>query len=264
MWFLRLKNPSHDDKARFDLAKQQEAARMSQIEEQRLLDEDLQFEKEMKELDHLLDIDSEMEFQEVPTDDEHQERAPKKPSSKPKPKQATKAQISKKELNRASDIGLRHLLAKHEEQQSQNSSDKKGIKSILQRTTKKSPKKTTRVSNDDIEGLFYHDIVASANANASMAELPGSDKKDKSKALAEIIASLPVSDREEAKSDKKQCIEASRRFKPAAKLVGKAWKIKGLETHLYHYQVSNRQPLTIPEFGHMTDKWSSSLLLLGW
>jgi hypothetical protein len=264
MWFLRLKNPSHDDKARFDLAKLQEAARMSQIEEQRLLDEDLQFEKEMKELDHLLAIESEMEFQEVSTDDEPQERAPKKPSSKPKPKQATKAQISKKELNRASDIGLRHLLAKHEEQQSQNSSDKKGIKSILQRTTKKSPKKTTRVSNDDIEGLFYHDIVASANANASMAELPGSDKKDKSKALAEIIASLPVSDREEAKSDKKQCIEASRRFKPAAKLVGKAWKIKGLETHLYHYQVSNHQPLTIPEFGHMTNKWSSSLLLLGW
>jgi hypothetical protein len=120
--------------------------------------------------------------------------------------------------------------------------------------TKRSPKKTTRVSNNDIEGLFYHDIVASANANASMEELPGSDKKDKGKALAEIIASLPIDDREEAQSDKKKCIEASKRFNPSAKLVGKAWKIKGLETHLYHYQVSNHQPLTIPVFEHMTNK----------
>jgi hypothetical protein len=256
MWFLSLKNPSHDNKARFDLAKQQEAARMSQIEEQRLFDEDIQLENEMKKLDHLLEIDSELELQEVSTDEEVQERVPKRPSSKPKPKpkQATKAQMSKKELNRASDIGLRHLLDTLEEQQSKNSSAKKGIKSLLQHTTKRSPKKTTRVSNNDIEGLFYHDIVASANANASMKELPGSDKKDKEKALAEIIASLPVSDREEAKSDKKQCIEASKRFKPAAKLVGKAWKIKGLETHLFHYQVSNYQPLTIPEFEHITNK----------
>lgn len=264
MWFLGLKNPSHDDKARFDLAKQQEAARMSQIEEQMLLDEDHQHENEMKEFDYLLEIDSEMELQEVSTDDESQEGVPKKPNSKPKPKQATKAQISKEERNRASNIGLRHLLEKHEEQQSQKSSAKKGSKSILQHTTKKSPKKKTRVSNDDIEGLFYHDIVASANVNASMAELPGSDKKDKTKALEEIIASLPVSNRQEANSDKKKCIEASKRFKPAAKLVGKAWKIKGLDTHLYHYQVSNHQPLTIPEFEHMTNKWSSSLLLLGW
>jgi hypothetical protein len=256
MWFLGLKNPSHDDKARFDLAKQQEAARMSQVEEQRLLDEDHQHENDMKEFDYLLEIDSEMELQEVSTDDESQERAPKKPNSKPK--QATKAQISKEERDRASDIGLRHLLEKHEEQQSQKSSAKQGSKSILQHTTKRSPRKTTRVSNSDIEGLFYHDIVASANANASMAELPGSDKKDKTKALEEIIASLPVSDRKEANSDKKKCLDASKSFKPAAKLVGKAWKIKGLDTHLYHYQVSNHQPLTIPEFGHMTNKWSSS------
>ncbi|KAJ6019665.1 hypothetical protein N7522_001732 [Penicillium canescens] len=214
--------PSHDDRARFDLAKQQEAARISQIEEQRLLDEDLQLEKELKELDHLLEIDSEMELQEVSTDDEPQERAPKKPSSKPKPKpkQATKAQISKEELTRASDIGLRHLLDTREEQQSKNSSAKKGIKRLLQHATKRSTKRRQ-----------------GANVNASMAELPGSDKKDKSKALAEIIASLPVSDQEKAKSDMKQCIEASKRFKPAAKLVGKAWKIKGLETHLYHYQL---------------------------
>ena len=259
MWFLSLKNPSQDDKARFDLAKQQEAARMSQIEEQRLFDEDLQHEKEMKELDHLLEIDSEWELQEVSTDDESQGRAPKRPSSKPKPKpkpkpkQATKAQMSKKELNRASDIGLRHLLDTLEEQQSKNSSAKKGIKTLLH-TTKRSPKKTTRVSNNDIEGLFYHDIVASANANASMEELPGSDKKDKGKALAEIIASLPIDDREEAKSDKKKCIEASKRFNPSAKLVGNAWKIKGLETHLYHYQVSNHQSLTIPETEHVSNK----------
>jgi hypothetical protein len=249
MWFDGLMNPSQDDNARFDRAKQQEAIRMSEIEGRRLFEEDVQLEMGMKEIDHLLGLDSEMETQEVPTDDEPQQRAPKKPNSKPKPKQAEKAekaQMSKKEINRASDIGLRHLLDKHAEQQSQNSNAKKGLKGILQHTTekapKKTPKKTTRLSNFDIEGLFHHDIVASANVNASMAELPGSDKKDKSKALAEIIASLPISDQGEAKSDKKRCIEASKAFKPPAKLVEKAWKIKGLETHLYHYQVSNHQP----------------------
>ena len=135
---------------------------------------------------------------------------------------------------------------------------KKGSRASLQHTTekapKKTPKKTTRLSNFDIEGLFHHDIVASANANATMEELPGSDKKDKGKALAEIIASLPIADQEEAKSDKKRCIEASKSVQPSAKLVENAWKIKGLETHLYHYQVSNHQPLASPETEHVANK----------
>ena len=55
-------NPSQDDNARFDLAKQQEAIRMSEIEGQRLLEEDIQLEMGMKEMDHLLGLDSEMEI----------------------------------------------------------------------------------------------------------------------------------------------------------------------------------------------------------
>ncbi|OQD86592.1 hypothetical protein PENANT_c007G01402 [Penicillium antarcticum] len=229
IWYSSLKIPSLEAAIRFEKARQQDRMRTTKIERKKRFAEEVLYEKEMQNLDRLLET-SESDAQEVLYDDQSPEKVPESQSPKPNPvpmptpKQAKKAQISKKEINRASKIGFQHL----REKQAEKWSTKK---------SKKTQQKTTRLSNADIDNLFYHDLVASAKANASMSELPKSENKDKSKALAEIIAALPIDDQREAKSDRAKCIEASKKFTPSAKFIDQAWKIKGLATGLYHYQL---------------------------
>jgi hypothetical protein len=115
------------------------------------------------------------------------------------------------------------------------------MQALQKKAARKSAKKSRKISNHDIESLLYHDFVASANANKDMPDLHVSNNKDKEKSLREIITKLRGSDQAEAKADKTRCIVASRKFKSSAKLLGNGWKINGLKTPLYHYQVSDFQ-----------------------
>ena len=92
----------------------------------------------------------------------------------------------------------------------------------------------------DFDDLMSGDVVASAHASAMEPEGPRMTGKNKQKALAQLVASLPASDQAAAKSDRKLIEDASRQFTSSAKsddLGG--WKIKGLKTSLLHYQVGS-------------------------
>lgn len=90
----------------------------------------------------------------------------------------------------------------------------------------------------DFDGLFSADVVANAHANATLPDVPTMTGKDKEKALTQLVASIPSSDRAEAKSDKRLVLESSKKFNAKARSDGKGgWKIKGLLSSLFHYQV---------------------------
>ncbi|KAI2902263.1 hypothetical protein CBS11852_2213 [Aspergillus niger] len=68
--------------------------------------------------------------------------------------------------------------------------------------------------------------------------IPELKNKDKMKALTHLVASLPSADQQEAKSDKRSIIAATRNFTNVPRSDGKSgWRLKGLNTSLYHYQV---------------------------
>ncbi|KAJ5091919.1 hypothetical protein NUU61_006789 [Penicillium alfredii] len=103
---------------------------------------------------------------------------------------------------------------------------------------RKSRKKTARMTDADIDSIFYRDIIASVQKNSSMGPLHVSSLKDKQKALSEVVANVPIKDQAAAISDKHLLIEATKKFFWKAKTDGKGgWTIKGLKSGLYHHQL---------------------------
>jgi hypothetical protein len=91
---------------------------------------------------------------------------------------------------------------------------------------------------DNLDDLFSANVVANANANSSQSEIPAMVGKDKGKALTRLVAGIPSANQSEAKSDKQKVLHSSKQFTNPARSDGQGgWKIKGLQTSLFHYQV---------------------------
>ena len=108
----------------------------------------------------------------------------------------------------------------------------------------RAPRTSDDDSGDNVDGsdlldsLLHTDVVAEAHTSAALPEIPGFSERDKGKALAQLLASIPAADQQEAKSDRNKVLQATRKITTKAKSDGKGgWKIKGLNTSLYHYQV---------------------------
>ncbi|KAJ5757767.1 uncharacterized protein N7511_006461 [Penicillium nucicola] len=237
LWYSHLVSPSSGDRLRFEYFRKKEVARRTQVETQRLFDEELQHDKELRDFDQLLGL-SDSDFQNASNDDDCQEEEPPNlnlhlnPESQPKRTKSSGVSIN--EINTAAALGLRYMLEHCEDRQQDNDYfDASDVGTSKRRT----PKTTTRIPNEDLDNLFYHDIIADANASSKLPTLPGSENKDKNKALNDIIAMLPIDDQAEARLDKRNCIKASKKFHPSARYVDQAWKINGLKTHLYSYQL---------------------------
>ncbi|PLB49011.1 hypothetical protein P170DRAFT_407934 [Aspergillus steynii IBT 23096] len=94
--------------------------------------------------------------------------------------------------------------------------------------------------NETLESLLSTNFVDDANTSAALGAIPSlpTNTGDKDKALAELVGALPHAEQRKARSDKRQCVLASRKFSPSAKVHGKnGWKVQGMKTTLYHYQL---------------------------
>lgn len=98
-------------------------------------------------------------------------------------------------------------------------------------------KRRSKANDVDFGSLFQTDIIADAH-ESSTKPVHTFTKKNKDSALAELIASIPTADRKDAVPDKRLILEATRKFTRPAKSDGNGgWRIKGMETSLYNYQV---------------------------
>jgi SNF2-related domain len=165
--------------------------------------------------------------------------------------------ISESALHDATQIGFDAL----EAERRRTASRKRQRKGAVQKKTPKESKTRVSRSKDkkvdmvpqpkrgkgrkgpemtNLQTLLNNDIVSAAQANAGKAAQPGFTSKNKREALAELIASIPESERTTHNADKNALDKATTSFtgRAAMKADGNnGWRLRGMKTSLYHYQL---------------------------
>ncbi|PLN85974.1 P-loop containing nucleoside triphosphate hydrolase protein [Aspergillus taichungensis] len=140
--------------------------------------------------------------------------------------------ISESEKGRSMQIGLEVILGPL-------LNKKKPPKRRNDGSTQLGPSKRSREKKGiTLRSFLAPDLFEDARANSLLPGIPACSSKDKAKALLELIANVPTKNQKEAVSDKRKVLEATRKFTKSAQSDGKGgWKIKGLDTSLYHHQL---------------------------
>lgn len=96
-------------------------------------------------------------------------------------------------------------------------------------------------TEDELKTLLGpEDIIAAAQSSASMPAMHVSKEKRKTRALTEMVASIPAENKKDATNDRKTVENAMKAFfrKPRLGDDGR-WKVLGLKTTLMYHQVSS-------------------------
>ena len=109
-------------------------------------------------------------------------------------------------------------------------------------TTKKirPSKKRKGPEMTNLTTLVGGNVIAEAQANANLGDQGTSKAKNKEVALAELIASTPEGSRKTASVDRRALLRATRSFAGRGNMKAdqdKGWKLKGMTSSLYHYQL---------------------------
>ncbi|EXJ91918.1 hypothetical protein A1O3_00468 [Capronia epimyces CBS 606.96] len=105
---------------------------------------------------------------------------------------------------------------------------------------RRQPRKRKAPMLSNVSSLGRTNIVQAAQANALRPDMPTFTARDKSKALRELIASIPLADGGSHNSDKKAILDATKKFrgKGAIRSDGQgAWRHKDMESSLYNHQL---------------------------
>ena len=105
---------------------------------------------------------------------------------------------------------------------------------------KKSSKKTKGPEMTNLSSLFGRNVIADAQRNAHLGEQETSNATDKNQALKDLIASIPSESRRMASVDHNALLKASKCFAGHGSMKAdgdKGWKLKGMRSSLYHYQL---------------------------
>lgn len=235
--FKLLENPSAEDKILFTKAQREEALR------QQVLQSRLGNRKDLPEEDDGALSVEETDSPEAsssshrPLVDARSRSMPKKATSK-----AKTPKISQRDKTKSMELGLRRLVGTNDYTTRLYNIKPTADQEKGKGNQRRSRKKTTRLTEKELESIFNPgDVIASAKTNAALPEIPTFTNADKSKALTELIASIPAlspEDQAAAKSDRLRILEATRKFDHKPSSDGKGlWKVKGLKTSLLHHQV---------------------------
>ncbi|KAL9127399.1 MAG: hypothetical protein Q9217_003717 [Psora testacea] len=109
--------------------------------------------------------------------------------------------------------------------------------------------KTGRVSN--VGSLMTSDVYADSNANVGKSPLPVITEKKKKEFLSSLIASVPLEDQKQARSDKCDILRATRILGSHKVLPDGqgSWSFKGMRSSLYHHQVQGAACMKNRELG---------------
>ena len=108
----------------------------------------------------------------------------------------------------------------------------------IKKTRKSKEHKGPSMTN--FASLVGRDVIADAQANADKGDQPTFTDHRKDQALKELIASLPEETRKTHRTDTTALLKATKSFNGhgAMKSDGNGgWKLKGMKTSLYHYQL---------------------------
>ncbi|EXJ93368.1 hypothetical protein A1O1_01760 [Capronia coronata CBS 617.96] len=162
----------------------------------------------------------------------------------PKPRNG----ISKQEMMQAMSGGIDTACTSSGKPKRKNSSTtdngppKKGPRAAGGAKPAKRPprKRAIKTSMTNLPSLGKSNIIRDAQANASRPDMPTFTARDKSKALRELIASIPSAERGQHNSDKKAILDATKKFrgKGAVRSDGQGgWRHRDMESSLYNHQL---------------------------
>lgn len=104
--------------------------------------------------------------------------------------------------------------------------------------SKPKPPKYAGPSNADVGSLLTGDLIQDAQANRGLPSLPTMTSTRRGKALAQLIASLPLEVQDIAKVDRRAFISASKDFRNGTiKIAEEGSRINGLHCTLRPHQV---------------------------
>ena len=108
------------------------------------------------------------------------------------------------------------------------------------KVTKKRGRRRKGPIFSNIASLTNSNIIKDAQANAAKRDMPTFSAKDKSKALQELISSIPTAERHMVASDKQAILDATRKFNGHGVVKSDergGWILKGMISSLFNHQV---------------------------
>lgn len=153
---------------------------------------------------------------------------------------------SKARMKQARNVALQALLSKNgaQDKWKSNQSQTESAKKVNKNVKGKSQNSPTFLSDEEIRSIFENN-TGYKSANQPLPPGFVSTQKNKRKAFAERIASIPTEGKAEARADRALLDEATKTFNPSARPDGEGkWKIRGLKTSLMANQVCVPFPST--------------------
>ncbi|KAJ9489874.1 hypothetical protein VN97_g3410 [Penicillium thymicola] len=240
--FQSLQSPSIEQQIEFEKRREKELQRRRKIRNDKLCELTAQAKPENgSEGDN--SSRPALEEQSQPKDLQPQEDTQSE-SKRPARVKRVVTRVSKAGIKKSKEIGLAQLLSKEgsrkpakvtepesePEAEAEEAPDAKG--------NRKRPRRPqTLLSNEEIQSIFQRDAGPKKGKNPLP---PGfvSTEKNKQKAFREMLASIPVEEKAEARGDLSILNEATQTFNPTAKPDGQGkWKVRGLLTPLMVNQV---------------------------
>lgn len=150
--------------------------------------------------------------------------------------------ISAAEKRKSMEVGFEPIL---EKLQGKNRRKDKSPTSRAEEGEKSEPKpqrkrtKRGKKSEQAAPLNLSSNVIQEAHISSAMPALKGITGKKRQDVMAQIIASIPAENQEEAEDDGRMINKATKKF--SHRLMGDDlgnWKMKGMETSIYNYQVS--------------------------
>ncbi|RHZ74032.1 hypothetical protein CDV55_109135 [Aspergillus turcosus] len=232
-WYNSLENPTLEETVQYEKAKQQEIRRRERIASRKALEE-LQAEQDLETI-----LDSFDDGLPGDSGERSDMASANRPSKVPrKQKNRVSAAEKRKSMQFGLDIALGRVTRK--KGPGKKSPRKRKADDIDEDVPANGngSKKNSKDTEFDLDTFLYPDVIADAQANAGLPAIPISNSKNKKTALAELVASIPSADQEQAKSDGQSILDATTKFTNKARSDGKGgWRIKGMKTSLFHHQL---------------------------
>ncbi|PKX97366.1 putative SNF2 family helicase [Aspergillus novofumigatus IBT 16806] len=238
-WYNTLENPTLEETVQYEKAKQRETRRRERIASRKALEEAEQNLETFPDLSDDELLNPSLEALPGDTGKRSDMASANRPSKGPRKQ---KNRVSAAERRRSMRLGLDIALGRVTRKR--GSGKKRSRKRKADDSDEDVPasgdvsKKNLFDPEFDLNAFLNPDVIADAQANAGLPAIPISNSKNKKSALAELVASIPSADQDQAKSDRQAILEATTKFRHKARSDGKGgWRIKGMKTSLFHHQL---------------------------
>ncbi|KAI9375763.1 SNF2 family N-terminal domain-containing protein [Aspergillus egyptiacus] len=244
-WFGNILNPTMAEKVRYAAAKRKLEIRKKRSENQRHLEEqDYHNENEEQEPDNdlFVPLDADTGFVapgKQPTQKCAHSESPALTQAPKKRKQQNR--ISAAEMRKSIQVGFEPIREKFQKKKKPGESPSMFMDTdIADEATSKQRgrRKKGKYSGPDVLTRLHPNVVQDIHESSELPSLGGFTARDKRTAIEELVASIPSSDQAEIKDEKKLLDQAPRKFNNSVRSDGSGgWKMKGLTTSMYNYQL---------------------------